>query len=442
MRSNSASNRLWTRRRVLGGTAALAGAAAFGGLTRTSGRAQTALRVLAPRITFAEATESQIASFKELTGMDVTFDIFAEPEAQQKNTVELAAGTGAYDVVWTGSNQIPQYAQAGWLESLEPFIAEEDPAELNLEDFIQPLLEAGRRDGELYGLPVFIGTQLFYYRTDVVSAAPDTFEALLATAKEVHGNPVPGFAIRGGRGRDLALWPFPLFMLGFGGKWFADFPNDMHPTLDSPEVIQAAEYWVDLLGNYGIPNIASANFDEVLNAVAQGQTAMAIEGAPLAARLYDPEQSQVSDKLGMALVPQGPAGRFPPFAPHHWAIPTSARDKDASWQFIKWALSAETQLQGALATNHIAVSRRSVWENPEFKTKYDYSGDGRFAQLFLDSALAATTTYRPPVPEWAQLGDRLSIGLNEALTGQKSASEAMQEVQKDMTDLFQRAGYY
>ncbi len=425
-----------------GAPAAQEGAAAAPAAPSAQSLSGTTINVLAPRITFTDATQSQIALFEEATGIKAVFDIFAEREAQQKTAVELAAGSSAYDVIWTGGNGVPQKASAGWLEPLASYIEREDADELNLDDFLGPLLEAGRWDGELYGLPVFLGTQLFYYRTDIVDTPPQDFDSLMAAAQEHHNNPVPAFAIRGGRGADSALWPFPIFMLGFGGQWFRDFPNDMRPTLDSPEVIQAAEYWVELLGNYGIPNVASAHFDEVLLAVSQGQAAMSIEGAPLAARLFDPEQSSVADKLGMTMVPSGPAGRFPPFSPHHWGIPVTSTKKDAAWEFIKWALSEETQLQGALATNHIAVSRNSVWENPEFRAKYNYGGGETFVELFQQSALEASILYRPAIPEWPQLGDRLSVALNEALTGQKAAEQAMLDAQADLYNLFRDAGYY
>jgi ABC-type glycerol-3-phosphate transport system substrate-binding protein len=404
--------------------------------------AGTTINILAPRITFTDATQSQIATFEEETGIKAVFDVFAEKEAQQKTAVELAAGTSAYDVIWTGGNGVPQKASAGWLEPLDAYVAREDAAALALDDFLTPLLESGKWNGDLYALPVFLGTQLFYYRTDIVDTPPTDFDSLMAASQQYHMNPVPAFAIRGARGQDSALWPFPIFMLGFGGQWFADYPTDMRPVYDSPEVIQAAEYWVELLSNYGIPNVASAHFDEVLLAVSEGQAAMAIEGAPLAARLFDPEQSKVADKLGMSMVPSGPAGRFPPFSPHHWGIPVTSTQKDAAWEFIKWALSEETQLQGALATNHIAVSRRSVWQNPEFREKYSYGGGSTFVDLFAQSAEEASVMYRPAIPEWPQLGDRLSVALNEALTGQKTAKQAMLDAQKDLYNLFRDVGYY
>ncbi|MBW7886282.1 MAG: extracellular solute-binding protein [Caldilineaceae bacterium] len=459
MNRTKAQATMVSRRQFLHGAAAIAGTAlvaacvpptaAPSGAPQSSAPvisdkplAGTTINVLAPRITFTDATQSQLAKLEEATGITAKFDVFAEKEAQQKIAVELAAGSNAYDVVWTGGNGVPQKASAGWLEPLDPFVEREDPDVLRLDDFLPPLLNSGRWDGKLYALPVFLGTQLFYYRKDIVDTPPDDFDSLMAAAQEYHNNPLAAFAIRGARGADSALWPFPIFMLGFGGSWFKDYPADMHPTYDSPEAIRAAEYWVELLSNYGMPNVASAHFDEVLIAVSEGQAAMAIEGAPLAARLFDPEQSKVHDKLGMTLVPSGPAGRFPPFSPHHWGMPASAPNKDAAWEFIKWALSEETQLQGALSTNHIAVSRASVWENPEFRQKYNYGGGETFVELFFQSAMQASELYRPPIPEWPQLGDRLSVALNEALTGQKSAEQAMLDAQEDLYQLFKDAGYY
>lgn len=407
--------------------------------------AGTNLNVLTFRYTYTEATEFQLPEFEELTGIKVTYDVFAEAEESQKATVELAGGTGAYHVTHISGSGLPQYAEPGWILDLEPFLEDPnltDPDEFELDDFVKGPWESGQWKGKQYGVPVFVGTQLFYYRTDIIDKAPETFDELLEKAKEVHDNPIPAFAVRGARGKDAASWPFPQFLLGFGANWFQDYPNDMHPTLDSPEAIRAAEYWVELLSNYGIPNVASANFDEVLLALSEGNAAMAIEGAPLAARLFDPEQSKVADKLGMAIVPSGPAGRFPPFSGHTWAIPTAADHHEAAWEFIKWSVSKEVQLNGALNTNHIAVTRKSVWNDPEFQEKYSYGGGSKFVDLFLQSAEEGEPTYRPPLPEWSQLGDRLSIALNEAVTGQKTAEQAMTDLQEDMYELFKKAGYY
>jgi ABC-type glycerol-3-phosphate transport system substrate-binding protein len=447
------ANRGLKRREFLRVGLAGAGSAALAAGAPVRARAQadrpfagTSLNVITFRYTYTEATRTQLADFEKLTGIKVRYDVFAEAEESQKVAVELAGGTGAYHVVHISGAGTPQAAEPGWLMPLDEYLRDPKrtkPGEMDVEDFVKGPWDAGKWKGKQYGIPVFVGTQLFYFRKDIVGdRPPTTFDELLAKAKQVHNNPVPGFAARGARGKDAAGWPFPQFMWGFGGKFFRNYPTDMHPVLDSPENLKAAAFWVELLGKHGIPNAASANFDEVLLALSEGKSAMAIEGAPLAARLFDPKQSKVADKLDMAMVPRGPAGRFPPFSGHTWAIPSAARHHEAAWEFIKWSVSREVQLKGALTTNHIAVTRKSVWNDPQFKAKYGYGGGSKFVDLFLQSAQEGRPDYRPPIPEWPQLGDRLSIAVNEALTGQKSVQQAMQDCQKDMFELFLKAGYY
>ena len=447
-----------SRRGFLRGAAAAAGAALVtgrgprvlsgGAVAHAADQrfAGTTLNVITFRYTYTEATQRQLADFEKLTGIKVKYDVFAEAEESQKVAVELAGGTGAYYVVHVSGGGIPQCAEPGWVVPLDDFLKDPKltkPGEMDVADFVKGPWESGKWKGAQYGIPVFVGTQLLYYRKDIVGMnPPKTLEELLAKSKEVHNKPVPAFAARGARGKDAALWPFPQVMWAYGGKFFRDYPNDLHPVLDAPEVLRAASYWVELLSKYGILNIASANFDEVLLALSEGKTAMAIEGAPLAARLFDPKQSKVADKLDMAMVPAGPAGRFPPFSGHCWAIPRAAKNHEAAWEFVKWSVSKDVQLRGALATNHIAVTRKSVWNDPEFRNKYNYGGGTKFVSLFLQSAEEARPDYRPPIPEWPQLGDRMSIALSEALTGQKSVDQAMKDCQKDMYDFFMKAGYY
>jgi ABC-type glycerol-3-phosphate transport system substrate-binding protein len=446
------SNSLVTRRELLkaGGAVALGGLAAVGNprplaaQSPSKPHAGKTLNVFSQRLTFTDSAQSQVASFEAKTGIKVKFDVYAEAEARQKLPLELAGGTGAFDVTWVSWDDIPKFVRAKWIVPLDPYLKDPNltgPGEVDLADFLKIPLEEGKWDNQLYGLPVFIGTQLFYYRTDIVKKPPETFEELMATAKEVHNKPIPAFALRGGRARGVSVWPFPIFLYGFGGKFFRDFPKDLHPALDSPEAIRAVEYWVELNSKYGIPNVASAGFDEVLLALAEGKAAMGIEGAPLAARLYDPARSKVHDKLGMQLVPRGPAGRFPPLGCHYWALPASSKNKEAGWEFIKWAASREAQLQGALATGHIAVTLRSVWQDPAFGKKYNWGG-GKFLSLFTESADKGTRYYWPPLPEWPQVGDRVGIALSEALTGQKTAAQAMKDAQKEMYEFLKKAGHY
>lgn len=442
--------------------AAAAGAMAFTGLPAKRGWGTSAipvlpnkpyagatLQVLAPRMGFTDTTAKFLGEFEALTGIKVRYDLYSFPDGYQKAGVELAAGTGAYDVVWAENMEIPQYGKAGWIEPLDTFL--NDRKYTDLDQFKPDEIPAGpldsyRLDGKLYGLPFHAGCCIVYYRTDVVGkygfkAAPDTFDEFLEIAKKIHTKEIPAVALRGARGRDNNMWIYPTFFNGFGAKWFKDYPKDMHPTVDSPEAVRSLEYFCTVAGDYGIPNAASANFDDIILAIQEGKAAMTIDGAPLGSRFLDPVKSRFVDQLDVALVPKGPAGRFPPLNAHGWTIAKASKKKEAAWEFLKWSASPEVHLKAAVEGWHVSVMRNSVWKHPDFVKKYGFKG-GKYLSLFNETLRIGSALYRPPIPEWARMGERFSVSVNEALTKQKKPAQAMKELQEDLFKLFKDAGHY
>ena len=138
---------------------------------------------------------------------------------------------------------------------------------------------------------------------------------------------------------------------------------------------------------------------------------------------------------------KGPAGRFPPLNAHGWTIAKASKRKEAAWEFLKWSASPEVHLKAALTGTHVSVMRNSVWKEPEFLKKYNFGG-GKYLALFAETLKIGSPLYRPPVPEWPQMGERFSISVNEALTKQKPSAQAMRELQGDLLKLFKDAGYY
>ena len=61
--------------------------------------------------------------------------------------------------------------------------------------------------------------------------------------------------------------------------------------------------------------VASYVFNDMVTAMQQGNVVMVIDGAPLAGRILNPDESKVIDNLGFAVVPGGDAGRKRPSPP-------------------------------------------------------------------------------------------------------------------------------
>ena len=65
---------------------------------------------------------ADLDSFKTLTGMNVTYDIFPEDVYFDKVTAALSSRSTQYDAFMTGAYQTWQYGPAGWLVDLNDYI--------------------------------------------------------------------------------------------------------------------------------------------------------------------------------------------------------------------------------------------------------------------------------------------------------------------------------
>ena len=401
-------------------------------------------------ITWCSALEEQLDDFKALTGVTVNLDLFEESAAHQKVRTELASGSGAYDVVWVQANWSIPYAKQGWLTPLQPLIDNPEITDaeiLAFDDLMPSLTNLMRFEGDLYGLPFFAATIITYYRTDLLEEAGidpaqlDTIEGFYDAVKTLHKDGTAGIAMRGHP--DESSWHQTVFMKGLGGGYVEDIKSEKYqPTFNSPEAIEAAEMYADMIANYSPEGAINFKFSDVVVAMQQGNTAIIMEGAPLGGRINDPETSTVRGKLGYAMVPKGPGGRHPAFTGHGVALAADAPNQEPAWLFLQWALSREVTLKIALESNHVAVSRDSVWKDPAFIEKWNLPGaGGDFLQSFQDSLNAADPDYRPRISGWGEVNRAYGEALQSIMLEQKKPEEAMADIQDKAEEVLKRLDY-
>ena len=146
---------------------------------------------------------------------------------------------------------------------------------------------------------------------------------------------------------------------------------DWKATIDSPEWKSAISYYVDLMKANGPPGATSNGFNENLTIFATGKAAMWIDATSGAGPLFDPKESQVSDKVAFANAPieKTPNGS-------HWlwswafAIPKSSKAAEEAKKFALWATSKEYMKMVADETGWATVppgTRKSLYDNPEYQ---------------------------------------------------------------------------
>ncbi len=410
----------------------------------------TELNLLYFAMTYTDGLNEVLAEFEEETGIKVNIELLDEQSSVQKTQLELASGSGNYDLVGIQSGNMPLYGENGWVTPVEDFydspLANSDV--LDIDDFILSTLDALKYDGVQLCLPMFAATTILYYQLDKfeehgIEGPPETYDDLIEIASKVHTEEIPAIALRGSPQSPAGnVWSFGTFFYGEGAEYFVDFPDDMTPTVNSPEAITALENFVELKQNYAPKGVASYVFNDVVTAMQQGNVVMAIDGAPLAGRILNPDESKVIDNLGFAVVPAGAAGRKAAFTSHGLCITADSPNQEAAYKFLEWATSADTMKKVALDSNHLAVTRNSIWEDPDFIAKYDYDyGGGSFLKAYQDSLAVAVPEYHPPFAAWELIGQRMGQAIQEAEIGLKTPEEALNDANEDMTQILRDEGY-
>ncbi len=401
-------------------------------------------------LTYISGLQPLVPEFEEATGMTVEFELLEEQASVQKAQLELASGAGNFDVAGIQSGNMPLYAQSGWVTPIEDFYDAEyaDADLLGVDDFVGSTMDALAFGGTQYCLPMFAATTILYYRIDTfqeagIESPPATYEELLQIAPMLHSDELPMIALRGNPPAAPGnVWIFNSFFHGEGASYFADFPDDLTPTVNSPEAIRALTNFVTVKNNYGPEGVAAFVYDDVVTSMQQGTVVMVIDGAPLAGRILHPDQSKVAGNLGFAVMPGGAAGPKPGFAAHGLCVVANSDKQEAAYKFLEWALSFDTMKRISLESPHVAVSRNSLWEDADFIAKYDYDyGGGSFIKAYQDSLNAAPADHFPPFAAWPILSEIMGQAIQEAEIGMKTPEQALNDANDLMTQFLEDEGY-
>ncbi|MEM2489467.1 MAG: sugar ABC transporter substrate-binding protein [Thermoplasmata archaeon] len=283
--------------------------------------------------------------------------------------------------------------------------------------------------GVYYGVPVYGETTQLMYRRDLFEAegikVPETMDELWEVAKHFYRPPeLYGIVLRGLRGEGMNVYIWTCFLRAFGGEYL----RDKEAVFNSPEAVKATTFYRDLITKFGPPGCSSFSWSDVEDLFKAGKVAMIIDASDFATRLEDPTKSLVVGKVGYAPVPAGPAGRFPSIYTFGLSISAvgckTEKEKEAAGLFIGWATSKDMERVRAMMGD-VSISRKSAFESTFFKEKFGkYPGRIESAVQGYKEALP---DYRPRIPEWPDIGDRLGIILEEIFAGKRDVKEGLDE---------------
>lgn len=382
-----------------------------------------------------------LPQFEALTGIKVRAEKVPPGQIRQKALLDLSSKTATYATHAADPMYYPLYVSNRWVEPLDHYLSNPkltDPAWFDYEDIVKAWREADSIDGKPYGIPYDGEVTVQVYRKDLYDAKglkpAQTYDELLANAKALNdpANRISGMALRGFAGAGQNMYIYPSLFRGFGGQWF----DGKQVVVNSAQAVQALEWYVNALTQYAPQAVRNWNWPDIADAFSQGTVATYIDAHSSAAVLNNPEKSKVIGKIAFARWPKGPSGKRVTSI-WNWGFPINAalseKAKAATWLFITWATSKETQARtswkAAGPAPRSGLNRLSSWRSPEFAAAMKGAGD-RFVETALESLEHDTDVdWRPRVPQWPAIGETMATAIQSALVGQKPAKAALDEAQ-------------
>lgn len=382
-----------------------------------------------------------IPEFEKLTGIKVRMEVLPEDQNRQKLAVAFTAGRGDIDVFGSQRHQEGvKYHLAKWYESLKKYVdnPEMTSPQFDYPDFAAQSIDDATVSGDLVGTPLYSELQIFMYRKDLFQQAnlkfPNTQTELEEAGKKLTDKEKGqyGICLRGKGAATTTI--FSGFLHSLGGSW-AD--QNRNPALNTPVAIKAFEFYGRLARDYGPPGVVNYHWFQCQSLFATGKAAMWTDSNIFAAGLLDPAKSQVADKVGFAMFPEGPGGRKPAGGGWYLSIYSKAQNKGPAWYFIQWAVSKENALKAQL--KGIPTARISAWQSDEFR-KSDKHPD--LTKATLDSLkLKGTPSWGPPWVAVGEIRDVIGAVVITAIQGgdiKAAADEAVKQIQtiRDKTEKF------
>ena len=156
------------------------------------------------------ADDQRLQLARRLTGNDKALDVMA------------------LDVVWTA-----EFAEAGWALPLSDDPSGQAEADATSNTLPGPL-ETAKWQDKLYATPITTNTQLLWYRADLMSKAPTTWDGMVDEVTRLHAEDKPSWiALQAKQYEGLVVW-FNTLLESAGGQVLSDDGKTVTLT-DTPE---------------------------------------------------------------------------------------------------------------------------------------------------------------------------------------------------------------
>jgi multiple sugar transport system substrate-binding protein len=354
--------------------------------------------------TIAEVVDAFNASQSKI---HVTYKELPPPssstEVHQALVQQLARRNGDPDVFTQDIIWIAEFAAAKWALPLDEYF------KADAEDYFPGMIQACTWDGKLTALPWFVDSGMLYYRTDLGVDAPQTWDELIESAKQLTGSGKAKFGFLWQAKQAEVLICDLVSFIGSNGGSILQADGKTVSVAEAPAV-EAVQLMHDLIHKHQITPADVLSWDEEPSRrpFTAGEAAFLRNWSYVWKISQSDTDSKVAGKVGVIPLPhfanQKSAAAL---GGYQYGINASTKKREAAVAFVRWMSSPETQLRFATQLG-LCPTRAAVFDRPEIAQEQP------FMQQLKNVFLGAIP--RPVTPKYPQVTLALQSEISKALT--------------------------
>lgn len=369
---------------------------------------------------------------------NINVEIIGLPGVNMYENLLTAFTSGGY--VYDGIAYIPGwgagFVQSGWLIPLDQWWDESDPyySDFLLVDMLSKYPGAPEKySGTYYGLPFNTDVAMLLYRKDLYEEkglkVPQTWEEFVKNCQILHdpendfyGYGYPALATGTGNSNSIVL----VHMWAQGCSLF----DGLVPTFNTPENLAVFADLIETVPSISHPGLFETDYSEQNELFAAGKVAHIIQWMPAAvSTVEDPKSSQVAGKVGYARV-YGVSTRGTGWAT---GVTSTSPNPDETYEFLKFMSGFDMAKDGVVLFSNSLV-RQSLINDEELNEQLPWVAAAVDALQYAEDL--------PSIAEVPAIRDIIGVETIKALQGAISAEDALKNMDKQIYDLLDRAGYY
>ncbi len=419
----------------------------------------TTVKLLLNKHPYTDAMIANLENFKELTGMDVVYDVFPEDVYFDKVTAALSSGSSEYDAFMTGAYMTWTYGPAGWVDDLNEWIMDDTKTnpDYNWDDMLegvrkscawngQPGGALGSDDAKQWCIPWGYEQNNLAYNAAMMekagAAVPTNIDEMVeAAAKAQAGNDgIYGIGVRGSRS-----WAtiHPGFLSGYAnfGQTDLNVSDDgkLSAAMNTAVSKDFHSKWVKMIQDSGAPDWATHTWYQVGTDLGAGKSAM-IYDADILGYFMNGGGNAMAGQLAYAPFAANPDAAAP--TPNIWiwslAMSSFSKQKDAAWYFLQWASGPEHGLFGASQMDFVNPVRASVWEDMGFRDRLSSTYPG-YVEMHDVSAPGASIKFTAQ-PLFFDLTTEWASSLQKMVAGEVPVDEGLDQLAASVDAQLKDAG--